>query len=201
MTPGGAATMNVMASYRIDDVSLRDVPDDVEAAWARVRELEAQDDAGGGERVVWLRMLGELAAAEELGWALLVRAGGPPDVEAARQRPSLPLAALGPTVRLAHVLQWQGRFADAEELFATAIASADALAGASPPGSPEQAAATAMTAFGRQHLGKSRFDEGRYTEALELFERALAIRLASSAPADQIASSRQAVAATRHRLA
>jgi hypothetical protein len=58
-----------------------------------------------------------------------------------------------------------------------------------------------MTAFGRQHFGKSRFDERRYAEALELFERALAIRLANGAPADQLASSRQAIAATRHRLA
>jgi hypothetical protein len=99
------------------------------------------------------------------------------------------------------VLQWQRRFADAEDLFEAAIASADALAAATPPGSAEHAAATAMTAFGRQHFGKSRFDEGRDGEALALFERALAIRLASDAPADQIASSRQAVAATRHRLA
>jgi tetratricopeptide (TPR) repeat protein len=192
--------MSVMASYRIDDVTLRDVPDDVDAAWARVRELE-RDAADSGERVVWLRMLGELAAAEDLGWALLVQAGGPPDVGAARRDPSLPLAALGHTVRLAHVLQWQGRFADAEELFEAAIASADARAAAAPPRTPEQAVATAMTAFGRQHFGKSRYDEGRYAEALELFERALAIRLASDAPADQIASSRQAIAATRQRLA
>jgi tetratricopeptide (TPR) repeat protein len=190
-----------MASYRIDDVTLRDVPDDVAAAWARVRELEAQDDAGGGERVVWLRMLGELDAAEELGWALLVRAGGPPDVEAARRRPHVPLGALGHAIRLGHVLQWQGRFADAEQLFEAAIASADSLAAASPPGSPEHAAATAMTAFGRQHFGKSRFDEGRDAEALGLFEQALEIRLANGAPADQLASSRQAIAATRQRLA
>ena len=104
-------------------------------------------------------------------------------------------------MRLGHVLQWQGRFADAEKLFESAIASADSIAAASPPGSPEHATATAMTAFGRQHFGKSRFDEGRYAEALELFERALAIRLASGDPADQVASSRQAIVATRNRLA
>ncbi len=67
--------MTGMASYRIDDVTLRDVPDDIDAAWARVGELEL--DAAGGERVVRLRMRGELAAGEELGWALLVPAGGP----------------------------------------------------------------------------------------------------------------------------
>jgi tetratricopeptide (TPR) repeat protein len=190
-----------MASYRIDDITLRDVPNDVPAAWARVRELEAHGDAGGAERVVWLRMLGELDAAEDLGWALLIRAGGPPDVETARRRSRLPLGALGPAVRLGHVLQWQGRFTDAEVLFEAAIASADSLAAASPRGTPEHTAAMAMTAFGRQHFGKSRFDEGRYAEALELFERALAIRLANAAPADQIASSRHAIAVTRHRLA
>jgi tetratricopeptide (TPR) repeat protein len=190
-----------MASYRIDDATLREVPDDVAAAWARVHELEAEGDAGGGERVVWLRMLGELDAAEDLGWTLLGRAGGPPDVDAARRRSHLPLGALGPAVRLGHVLQWQGRFTDAEDLFEAAIASADSRAAAGPPGTPEHTAATAMSAFGRQHFGKSRFDEGRYAEALELFERALEIRLANAAPADQIASSRHAIAVTRHRLA
>jgi hypothetical protein len=48
---------------------------------------------------------------------------------------------------------------------------------------------------------KSRFDEGRDREALDLFEAAPAIRVASGAPADQVASSRQAIAAVRHRLA
>jgi tetratricopeptide (TPR) repeat protein len=184
-----------MASYRIDDLTLRDEPDDVESAWARVHELEWLGDAGGGERVVWLRMLGELGAAEELAWQLLAAAGGPGTIEVARRRPELDAGALGAALRLAHVLQWQGRFADAEELFQTSIASAERLAATGPSTS-----ATAMTAFGYQHLGKSRFDQGRYREALELFEAALAVRESFGAPADQIASSRQAIAAARHRL-
>ena len=119
---------------------------------------------------------------------MLAGAGGPGDAHAAKARPSLDLAALGPALRLAHVLQWQGRFDDAEDLFAAAVASAERLD------------ATAMMAFGYQHLGKSRFDQGRDGEALELFQRALAIREATAAPADQIASSRQAIAATERRI-
>ena len=189
-----------MASYRIDDATLRDVPDDVDAAWSRVRELEALGPDGDGERVVWLRMLGDLTSAAALGWLVLGRAGGPGDVDAARARPDLAVDALGPALRLAHVLQWQRRFVEADDLFVAAIDSAERIAATGPEGSPVAARATSMTAFGYQHLGKSRFDEGRHDEALQLFEAALAIRVASEAPADQIASSRQAIAAARRRL-
>lgn len=189
-----------MASYSVDDVTLRDLPDDIDEAWARVRELENLGDAGGGERVAWLRMLGELTAAEELGWRMLAGRGGPRDVNEARRRPNLGVGALGHALRLADVLQWQGRFADAEDLFVAAIASAESLADTAPSDSPIAATGIAMTAFGYQHLGKSRFDEARYREAGELFERALAIRQTCNAPADQIASTVQAIAAVRSRL-
>lgn len=54
-------------------------------------------------------------------------------------------------------------------------------------------------AFAHQHYGKSLFNQGRFSEALERFSTALGIREAAAAPEDQIASSRQAIAAARSR--
>jgi hypothetical protein len=184
-----------VASYHIDDVTLRDEPDDLEAAWAHVRSLEP-----GGERVVWLRMLGELDRAEAMGWQLLAAAGGPGSLAEASRGVGLPVDALAPAVRLAHVLHWQERFRDADVLFSAVIASATQIAAAS-AGSPEQRRATTMLAFALQHLGKSRFDENRPVEALDLFEQAYALRQRLGVPDDQLASSRQAIAAARARRA
>ena len=187
--------MMTMVSFRIDDVTLRDEPVDHDAARDHAHTL-----APSGEKVVWLRMLGELDAAEVLGWELLAHAGGPatPDaVDAAR----LPIEAVAPALRLAHVLQWQGRFRDADRLFDAAMATAVTAAETAPAGSPAQRRARTLVAFASQHLGKSRFDEDRLDEALVLFERALAIRVEIGAPDDQVQSSQQAIRATRGRAA
>jgi hypothetical protein len=182
-------------SYHIDDVTLRDEPDDLDAAMDYVRALEP-----GGEKVAWLRMLGELGRAEAMGWELLVAAGGPDSLDAARRGVGVPVDALAPAVRLAHVLHWQQRFRDADVLFTSAIGSAHTIARAASAGSVEEQRATRLLAFALQHLGKSRFDEARLDEALVLFEQALALRRGSGAPDDQIASSEQAITATRARL-
>ncbi len=183
-------------TYHVDDVTLRDEPDDADAARAYVEGLER-----GGEKVAWLRMLGELPRAEAMGWELLADAGGPGSLEETRSVGGLPVDALAPAVRLAHVLHWQGRFRDADALFTAAIASAREIARAATDGSIDEQRATLMHAFSFQHLGKSRFDEGRLDEALVLFEQALALRRQIGAAADQIASSEQAIAATRAKLA
>ena len=150
--------------------------------------------------MVWLRMLGCLDEAEELGWQLLAAAGGPRSRTHAQRDETLPLDAFGPALRLAHVLHWQDRFREADVLFTAVINSARKIAGAAVDGSLDQQRATTMSAFALHHQGKSRFDEDRLDEALHLFEEALAIRSRVSAPGDQIASSRQAVAVTRARL-
>jgi tetratricopeptide (TPR) repeat protein len=136
-----------------------------------------------------------------MGWELLADAGGPGSLEETRSIGGLPVDALAPAVRLAHVLHWQGRFRDADPLFTAAIASAREIARAATDGSIDEQRATLMLAFSFQHLGKSRFDEGRVDEALVLFEQALALRRQIGAAADQIASSEQAIAATRAQLA
>jgi tetratricopeptide (TPR) repeat protein len=77
-------------------------------------------------------------------------------------------------------------------LFRAALAAATAAEGSR---------AASLVAFGQQHLGKCLYDQGRDEEALACFEQALAIRRAVQVPADQLASSEQAVRAARHRLA
>ena len=96
-----------MPSYRIDDTTLRDEPVDRDEAWGYAETL-----APCGEKVVWLRMLGELDGAEDLGWALLADAGGPGSLAMVDPPADVPIDALAPAVRLAHVLQWQARFVD-----------------------------------------------------------------------------------------
>jgi tetratricopeptide (TPR) repeat protein len=177
------------ATVVTDDLTLRDELTDVDAARQRVRELESRGRRGDGERVVWLRRLGELAAAAELGWRELAARGGPPGDD---EVIVLPLDAVAAAIRLGHVLQWQGRYVSAERLFGAAIATA-ASAGDGPR-------PRALHAFGLQHLGKCLYDQHRDAEALACFERALAMRRDAGAPADQVTSSEQAVAAACRRM-
>ncbi|WP_235019849.1 tetratricopeptide repeat protein [Ruania rhizosphaerae] len=207
------------ATYSIDDEDLRDRPDDVEAARQRVAALAALGEDADAERIGWLRMLGELGEAERVGWAALARAGGPsdpalvgegdepPEVMGPREGSGpveqvrvLPVAAIGPALRLAHVLQWQRRFALADLLFRRALHSAESACVTAEPGSRQERVAIAMKYFAWQHGGKSLFDQDRYDEALEWFLTALRLRQEAGAPDDQLASTRQAIAATRRRL-
>ncbi len=63
--------------------------------------------------------------------------------------------------RLAHVLQWQGEFAEADRLFAEANSSE----------LPDRLRGTM-----HQHAGKCAYDQGRYIEACNHFEKALELR-------------------------
>jgi tetratricopeptide (TPR) repeat protein len=63
--------------------------------------------------------------------------------------------------RLAHVMQWRGDFADADQLFAEANSTE----------LPDRLRATM-----HEHAGKSCYDQGRYIEACNHFEKALELR-------------------------
>jgi tetratricopeptide (TPR) repeat protein len=102
-------------------------------------------------RAVVSRILGELGKALSDGKLAVVHA------EATGQLRRIAIAQ----ARLAHVLQWRGDFAEADQLFALANS----------PELPERLRATM-----HEHAGRSCFDQGRYIEACNHFERALDLR-------------------------
>src|SRR5690606_28543443 len=91
-------------------------------------------------------------------------------------------------LRLAHVRQWRREWAAADKLFAAALRQAEEL------GEPR------MLAFAHQHAGRNHVDQGRHAEAVASFRAALALREAHAAPADQLDSTRGALAAAERRL-
>lgn len=153
--------------WRFDPDTLREVHD--EAGIALFEEIRAGltgrlasiDDASAGAdrsrarllslRAVVARSLGDLGPAKADGLRAVAYAEAVGDVRllsAAR-------------ARLAHVLQWRGEFEPADRLFALADS----------PDLPDRARAA-----NHQHAGKCAFDQGRYIEALDHFERALELR-------------------------
>jgi hypothetical protein len=90
-----------------------------------------------------------------------------------------PTAALRAGLRLAHVHQWQGRFAEADAEFARCVAAAT---------TPSD------RAFAHQHAGKSAYETGDFETAATHF--AVALRLREGGDPDLVASSALAVDAT-----
>jgi tetratricopeptide (TPR) repeat protein len=102
-------------------------------------------------RAVVSRILGDLGKALADGKLALVHA------EATGQLRRIAIAQ----ARLAHVLQWRGDFAETDRLFALANS----------PELPDRLRATM-----HEHAGRSCFDQGRYIEACNHFERSLDLR-------------------------
>lgn len=175
-------------SFLIDPQTLRDRPVDEAATRARLSELEAAGEEGEAECVPLLRMLGETARACEVGWRVLGRLGGPGDPEALERSGVIPIDSARAAIRLAHALHWNGDLDLADDLYSTVIRSLANAAMEDDPRVPE------LEAFAHQHLGKLRFEEGRYDIARFHFEHALGLREKIGAPADQIESTRQALA-------
>ncbi|PUB32150.1 hypothetical protein C8K30_101670 [Promicromonospora sp. AC04] len=212
--------MDLPAHY-LDPVTLHEVFDDVPAAQAYLAELadSPDSDAPGtlAVRVPLTRALApeaddpeaELAEAERLGWLAVSLNGGPGDGAAAAHSHAaeVPLGAVAPLLRLAHVLQWWHRFSEADLLFGLALEAAHYHG--------EHAAsieyARRLEFFALQHWGKCRYDQALEVhagqarpflgEALALFVRALEQRVEVNASPDEIATTRQAVRAARDRLA
>ncbi|MBD7916679.1 hypothetical protein H9657_00080 [Cellulomonas sp. Sa3CUA2] len=192
-----------MVTYRIDTTSLREVPLDVSATWEHVELLERRGVDGDGERVVWLRILGALASAEQLAWSDVARHGGPASLEQV-PRPGghdVPAAAWRPLLRLAQVLHWRHRF-DAADVAVDAVRrAAQATIVRHDVDEATRRDCSAVLAFADQGQGKVRYDAGRCVEAVHLFTSALERRTRDGAPADQIESSRIALAAASSRAA
>lgn len=184
------------ARYTIDPVSLREVVSNAAAVESRILDLESIGESGDAERISWLRILGRLHEAEELGWITLARAGGA--VDNRHIVTPLPFQAVAAALRLAHVLHWQKRYSQAAGLFMAGLAAAQSAIKNS---DFDSVTARSLAAFAWQHLGKLYFDQGRFHDALESFESALVLRLELQSPEDQVASSRQAISVTEACLA
>lgn len=91
-------------------------------------------------------------------------------------------------LRLAHVYQEQERFSESNGLFQECLDLC------------EKEHLDHFYPFALQHHGKNLFDQKRYGEALDFFERALALRIQNKVPQDQIESTRRAVERTKELL-
>src|SRR3954469_12591167 len=174
-----------MTEPTLDPETLREVYPDPAAASARIQELrneirEAPDEIAEliarADLVVLLRGLGELDEALNEANAAVDRAevaGTPAQQHTAR-------------VRLAHVHQWRGDFAESNLLFTELLAAA-------------QQFGPVIDAFTHQHAGKNDYAQGHWADARDHFARALQIREELELPDDQQSSSRIALAAAvRH---
>ncbi|MDK1327479.1 hypothetical protein [Arthrobacter sp. zg-Y1143] len=171
--------------YRIDPLTLREVPADRAAAEAWLAGPEAASGPAAA-RIAWLRILGRLAEAEaEARESFAAAAAG----DTLRD---LPLAAVLPGIRLAQVLQWQGDLVQALRLLARV---GEALSR-----SAESAAVLSAAAFLHQHRGKVLLDAGHPGWALREFRQAERLRDKPELPADQLESTRQAVSAALRTL-
>jgi tetratricopeptide (TPR) repeat protein len=159
----------------IDAETLREVPTRPAelAAWVerqRHADMPADPVAERLQRTelgVAARLAGELDLAERQ----LRRAA---ELAAAES----PAVALRARLRLAHVHQWQGRFAQAGAEFAECGTAA---------------ATPADRALTHQHAGKCAYDAGDFDQAAGHFQAALRLRLASGAEPSQAESSRLAL--------
>ncbi|MGI5214033.1 WG repeat-containing protein [Plantactinospora sp. CA-290183] len=161
-TPPPTDPEQVLASYqwRFHHETLRELvedPDELRAIRDRLTEkLEpAKDNATRARllslRAVVSRILGDLGKALADGKLALGHA------EATGQLRRIAIAQ----ARLAHVLQWRGDFTEADRLFEEANSSE----------LPDRLRATM-----HEHAGRSCYDQGRYMEACNHFEKALELR-------------------------
>jgi tetratricopeptide (TPR) repeat protein len=172
--------------HSLDPETLREIYADPAAVRARIDELrreirEAPDEIAEliarGDLVVLLRGLGELDEALNEGNAAVDRAeiaGTPAQQHTAR-------------VRLAHVHQWRGEFAESNLLFTELLAAAGQFG-------------PVIEAFTHQHAGKNDYDQGHWSDAREHFARALQLRDQLELPDDQRRASRVALAAADRHL-
>ena len=168
-----------------DPRTLHEVYADPAAVRDRIAELRSQirsapDEVAEllarGELVARLRGLGDLEDA-------LVEARRAADRADLAGTPAHQHLA---RLRLAHVHQWRGEFAESN-LAITELLNAVGQFG------------PIIEAFTRQHAGQNAYDQCHFADARDHFARALAIRRKYEVPEDQIASSQLALdAAERH---
>ncbi len=177
--------MSEMLGHTYDPQTLREVYADPPAVRARIDQLhvevrEAPDEiaelAARAELVELLRGIGSLEDAREQGRRAVDRAdlaGNGAQQHTAR-------------LRLAHVDQWRGDFAQSNVTFTELLAAARQFG-------------PVIEAFTHQHAGENDFDQGHWSDARQHFVRALRIR--AELELDEAETSRIALAAAEHKLA
>lgn len=180
--------------FSIDPTTLREAAHDDAQVAAYVEFLTEQGEVADAERVFWLRLSGRLDEAESLARGHLARASrvAPNDPDSA-----LGLDGAGPAVRLAQVLQAQGRLAEAEEAYAVAFAALQ-----SPPtGTTDDAGERRrLTALAHHHRGALLLERGEPSAAREEFRSALLLRESSAVSAAEIGATRMGIAAAERAL-
>lgn len=178
--------MSEPLTYTVDPETLREVYSDPVAVQRRVEQLRADvrgapDDIAElmarGELVGLLRGTGRLDEALAEGTLAVQRAevvGTPAQQHTAR-------------IRLAHVHQWRGEFAESNVLFTELLAAAEQFG-------------AVIEAFTHQHAGKNDYEQGHWADAGAHFARALEIRDELGLPDEQRASSRLALAAAQRHV-
>jgi tetratricopeptide (TPR) repeat protein len=169
--------------YRIDPETLREVFDDPDEARGRVQQLRAEvRDAldeidelrARGELVASLRVLGDLDDALAEAQRAVDRAdmvGNGAQQHTAR-------------LRLAHVQQWRGNFAESNMIFTE-------LLGAAAQFGP------VIEAYTYENAGNNDYDQGHWPDARDHFARALELREQLELP-EADASRTALAAAVRH---
>jgi len=160
--PSGPDPEQILATYEwvFDSETLREVVEDREGL-EEVRDMltakinERTDNAARARllslRAVVSRILGDLHSALADAKIALAHA------EATGELRRIAICQ----ARLAHVLQWRGEYAEADRLFAEANSTE----------LPDRLRGTM-----HQHAGKCAYDQGRYIEACNHFEKALDLR-------------------------
>ena len=148
--------------WAFDPDTLRETVDDREGL-EQVRDmltgkLNAHSDNASRARLLSLRAV----VSRILGDLKMAQADGKLALAHAEQTGELRRIAIA-QARLAHVLQWRGEFEEADRLFT--LANSTEL--------PDRLRATM-----HQHAGKSAYEQGRYIEACNHFEKALELRKA-----------------------
>ena len=147
-------------TWSFDPDTLREVADDPERL-REVREMLADRLDGQTNDAVRARLLSLRAVVSRiLGDQQQALADGKLALAHAEATGELRRVAIT-QARLAHVLQWQGEYEEADRLFA--LANSTEL--------PDRLRATM-----HQHAGRSAYDQGRYMEACNHFEKALELR-------------------------
>ncbi len=175
-----------LPAHRLDPETLHEIYADPAAAEARIEQLRAEIRSAPDE-------IAELVARADL--VVLLRGTDRLDEALREANAAVDRAEIAGTtvqqhtarVRLAHVHQWRGEFAEANVLF-TELLAAGAQFG------------PVVEAFTHQHAGKNDYDQGHWADARDHFARAARIRDELELPEGERAASQVALAAALRRL-